>query len=72
MAFKILFTTNTPNKSEHMAIWQIYSELINTCLTFAYNSLEECCCDQFQGCRVKSLVSWLMAKEIIVLFVELN
>ena len=50
MAFKILFTTNTPNKSEHMAIWQIYSELINTCLTFAYNSLEKCCCDQFQGC----------------------
>ena len=59
MTFKILFTRNIPNKSEHMAIWQIYSELINTCVIFACNSLEKCCCDQFQGCRVKSLVSWL-------------
>ena len=59
MAFKILFTTNTPNKLEHMALWQIYSELTNTCLIFTYNSLEKCCCDQFQGFWVKSLVSWL-------------
>ena len=59
MALKILLTTNTPNKLEHMALWQIYSELINTCLIFTYNSLEKCCCDQFQSCRVKSLVSWL-------------
>ena len=59
MAFKIFFTTNTPNKLEHMALWQIYGELINTCLIFTYNSLKKCCSDQFQGCRMKSLASWL-------------
>ena len=42
-----------------MALWQIYGELINTCLIFTYNSLKKCCSDQFQGCRMKSLASWL-------------
>ena len=59
MAFKKLFTTNTPNKLKHMALYQIYDELINTSLIFTYNTHNNCCCDQFQGCRVKTLTSWL-------------
>ena len=62
MAFKIFFTTNTPNKLEHIALWQIYGEFINTCLIFTYNSLKKCYCDQFQGCRMKPLASWLNGK----------
>ena len=59
MAFKIFFTSNTPNKLKHMALYQIYDELINTSLIFTYNAYNNCCCDQFQGCRVKPLTSWL-------------
>ena len=40
MAFKIFFTTNTPNKLEHIALWQIYGEFVNTCLIFTFNSLK--------------------------------
>ena len=58
MAFKKLFTTNTPNKLKHMALYQIYDELINTSLIFTYNTHNNCCFDQFQGCRVKALTSW--------------
>ena len=42
-----------------MALYQIYDELINTSLIFTYNAYNNCCCDQFQGCRVKPLTSWL-------------
>ena len=72
MAFKILFITNTPNKLEHMALWQICSKLINTCLIFTYNSLEKCCCDQFQGCWLKSLVLWLDGKRIYCFVCRVN
>ena len=59
MAFKKLFTTNTLNKLKHMALYQIYDELINTSLIFTYNAHNNCCCDQFQGCQVKPLTLWL-------------
>ena len=59
MASKIFFTSNTPNKLKHIALWEIYNQLINTCLIFSYNSTKKCCCDQFQGCWVKSLTTWL-------------
>ena len=59
MAFEREFTKNIPDKLEHLSLSPIYENLINLCLIFTYNSSEKSCCDQFKGCRMKPLTSWL-------------
>ena len=55
MAFEREFIKNIPDKS----LSPIYENLINLCLMFTYNSSEKFCCDQFKGCLMKPLSSWL-------------
>ena len=40
-------------KLKHLALSQIFYQLLNTFYIFIYNSFFYCCCDKFQGCRSK-------------------
>lgn len=43
----------TAPKLKHLALWQIYYQLIHTCLIFTYNSWNYCNCYKFSGCQLR-------------------
>ena len=50
-----LWLCRTAPKLKHTALKKIYYQFINASLIFMYNSWNNCSCDQFQGCRIKTL-----------------
>ena len=42
-------------KLKHLALMEIYYQLINTSLILTYNSFNHCNCYKFSGCRMKPL-----------------
>ena len=46
---------HTAQKLKHLALMEIYYQLINTSLILTYNSFNHCNCYKFSGCRMKSL-----------------
>ena len=46
---------HTAQKLKHLALMEIYYQLINTSLILTYNSFNHCNCYKFSGCRMKPL-----------------
>ena len=46
---------HTAQKVEHLALMEIYYQLINTSIILRYNSFNHCNCYKFSGCRMKPL-----------------
>ena len=55
MASEIFIICKTVPKLKHVALWEIYYQVLNTSLIFMYNCWNKCCCHEFQGCRLKPL-----------------
>ena len=46
---------STAQKLKHLALMEIYYQLINTSLVLTYTGFNHCKCYQFSGCRMKPL-----------------
>ena len=59
LTIKFTMVLDRPRKLKHLALRSIYYRLLNTSCIFTYNRWKYCRCNQFQGCRLKSMWSTL-------------
>ena len=53
MAAPTFVICQTARKLKHLALEEIYFQLVNTSMIFTYASWRYCKCDEFSGCRIK-------------------